>query len=146
MKKIILAVILVAALGGAAYYLLQYKKQNAQSGFEQEQIIGKWTLAHLDPSRDSLAQGKDAVADFPVQQDSNRTKYDYDFKKDNIVVISINDSVFRDTVHYQWTKNNHIEWKKQRDSVQSLIVTTLNKDSLVLQTKDSTLIYFKKVK
>src|SRR5687767_1655846 len=146
MKKTILAVILVAAAGGAAYYLLQKKKQNTVSNFKQEQIIGKWTLVHWTPFRDSLAQGKDTLAYFPVNPDSNRTKYDYDFKKENIVVISLKDSVLSDTVQYQWTKDNHIEWKKQNDSVQSLTVTTLNKDSLVLQTKDSAVIYFKKVK
>ncbi len=143
MKKIILAVILVAALGGAAYYLLQNKMQNAVSSFKQEQIIGKWTLVRWTPFGDSLAR-KDTVALFPGNPDSNRTKYDYDFKKENIVVISLNDSVLSDTVRYQWTKDNHIEWKKQNDSAESLAVTTLNKDSLVLQTKDSAVIYFKK--
>src|ERR1700752_4746408 len=109
MKKIILAVIFVAALGGAAYYLLQKKKQNAVSSFKQEQIIGKWTLVRWIP-------GKDTVGYYPVNPDSNRTKYDYDFKKENIVVISLNDSVLNDTAQYQWTKDNHIEWKKQGDS------------------------------
>ena len=144
MKKIILAVILVAAVGGAAYYLLQKQKQNAVINFQQEQIIGKWRLVHWIPFRDSLAQEKNPFGNFTP--DSNGTKYDYDFKKESIVVISLNDSVLRDTVQYQWTKDNHIEWKKQNDSVQPLIVTTLNKDSLVLQTKDSAVIYFKKAK
>ncbi len=146
MKKIILAAILVAAVGGAAYYLLQTKKQNAVSNFKQEQIIGNWTLVLGTPFRDSLARDKDTIAHFPVNPDSNRTKYDYDFKKENIVVISLNDSVLKDTIQYQWTKRNRIEWKKQNDSVQSVTVTTLTKDSLVLQTKDSAVIYFKKPK
>ena len=139
MKKIILAVILVAALGGAAYYLLQKKKQNAVSSFKQEQIIGKWTLVRWTPS-------KDTVRYYPGNPDSNRTKYDYDFKKEKIVVISLNDSVLNDTAQYQWTKGKYIEWKKQGDSVESITVITLNKDSLVLQTKDSTVFYFKKAK
>ena len=146
MKKIILAVILVAAVGGAAYYLLQKKKQNAVSSFNQEQIIGKWTLVQLTPFRDSTARSKDTVAYFPVNPDSNRTKYDYDFKKENIVIISLNDSVLSDTAQYQWAKDNHIEWKKQGDSSEVLTVTTLNKDSLVLKTNDSAVIYFKRVK
>ena len=139
MKKIILAVILVAAMGGAAYYLLQKKKQNAVSSFKQEQIIGKWTLVRWTP-------GKDTVGYYPGNPNSNRTKYEYDFKKENIVVISLNDSVLNDTAQYQWTKDKYIEWKKQGDSVESITVITLNKDSLVLQTKDSTVIYFKKAK
>lgn len=146
MKKIILAVILVAAVGGAAYYLLSKKKQNAVSSFNQEQIIGKWTLVRWTPFRDSLVKPKDTLAHFPVNPDSNRMKYDYDFKKENIVVISLNDSVLSDTAQYQWTKANHIEWKKQGDSSEVLTVTTLNKDSLVLKTNDSAVIYFRRVK
>ena len=146
MKKIILAVILVAAVGGAAYYLLQNKNQNAVSSFKQEEIIGKWTLVRWTPFGDSLARSKDTVAYFPINADSNRSKYDYDFKKENIVLISLNDSVLSDTARYQWTKDNHIEWKKQNDSAEILTVTTLNKDSLVLKTNDSAVIYFKRVK
>ncbi len=143
MKKTILAVILVAAIGGAAYWLLQKKKQNAVIGFKQEQIIGKWKL-------DSLAQGKDSASLFVGIMgmiDSNIMKYDYDFRKEGIVVKFLKDTVQKDTTHYELKKANQLIWKEQGDSTgQSLAITTLNTDSLVLKTKDSTIIYFKKAK
>jgi hypothetical protein len=143
MKKTILAVILVAAIGGAAYWLLQKKKQNAVIEFKQEQIIGKWKL-------DFLAQGKDSASLFVGIMgmiDSNIMKYDYDFRKEGIVVKFLKDSVQKDTTHYELKKTNQLIWKEQGDSTgQALAITTLNTDSLVLKTKDSTIIYFKKAK
>ena len=141
MKKLILAVILLAAAGGVTYYLL--KKQNTVTNFQQEKIIGKWKL-------DSLAEGKDSASllvSVMGMVDSNLMKYDYDFREGEVVVKFLKDSVQKDTTHYEWTKGNHLIWKEQGDSIgQALTVTTLNKDSLVLKTKDSTTIYFRKVK
>lgn len=143
MKKIILAVILVAATGAAAYWLLQKKKQNAITGFNQELIIGKWKL-------DSLVDGKDSASLFVGIMgmiDSNIMKYDYDFRKDGIVVKFLKDSIQKDTTHYELKKTNQLIWKEQGDSTgQALAITTLNTDSLVLKTKDSTIIYFKKAR
>lgn len=143
MKKIILAVILLAAAGGGIYYLLQKKKQTIITDFKQEQILGKWKM-------DSLIQGKDSASLFVGIMgivDSNLMKYDYDFRKEGVVVKFLKDSIQKDTTHYEWTKDNHLIWKEQGDSTgQTLAVNKLNQDSLVLRTKDSTLIYFKKVK
>ena len=143
MKKTILAVILVAAIGGAAYWLLQKKKQNAVICFKQEQIIGKWKLV-------SLVEGKDSASLFVGIMgmiDSNIMKYDYDFRKEGIVVKFLKDSVQKDTTHYELKKDNQLIWKEEGDSTgQALAITKLNTDSLVLKTKDSTIIYFKKAK
>jgi hypothetical protein len=143
MKKIILAVILLAAAGGGIYYLLKKKDQIVISDFKQEQILGKWKL-------DSLTQGKDSASLFVGimgMVDSSLMKYDYDFRKEGIVVKFLKDSIQKDTTHYEWTKDNHLIWKEQGDSTgQTLAVNKLNQNSLVLRTKDSTLIYFRKVK
>lgn len=140
MKKLILAVILVTAVGGAAYYLLQKKKQNAVINFHQEQIIGRWKV-------DSVTNGKDSLEFFADKPDSNRLNYEYDFRKEGVVIKFLKDSVLKDTIQYQWTKDKHLFWKAKDDSTaQSLVITMLNKDSLVLQTKDSATIYFKKAK
>jgi len=55
MKKIILAVILVAATGGIAYYLLQDNSQTGIAGFNQEQIIGKWKIDSSEYIEDSVS-------------------------------------------------------------------------------------------
>ena len=144
MKKIILAVILVAAIGGAAYWLLQKKKkQNAGINFKQEQIIGKWKLDSLSAKSDS------ALLMFALigTLDSNFTKYTYDFREDGKVLHLLKDSILNDTATYQWTKEKNLIWKEQGESTgDSLHVERLDKESLVLRSKDSTTMYFKKAK
>jgi len=143
MKKIILAVILVAAAGGITYYLLQKKKQNITQQFKQEQIIGKWKLDSLSATNDSSL----VIIALIGTLDSNFLKYHYDFRKEGIVVRSLDDSVQKDTARYEWTKEKQLLWKEQGDSTGNpVIVTTLTKDSLVLKAKDSTTYYFKKAK
>jgi hypothetical protein len=143
MKKIILAVILVAAIGGAAYWLLQNKKQNAVIGFKQEQIIGKWKLDSLSVKNDST----DLALALITALDSNLMKYTYDFREDGKVLHLLQDSVLNDSSTYYWTKEKDLILKEQGEPVgDSLNVEKLNRDSLVLRSKDSTTMYFKKAK
>lgn len=141
MKKIILAVILLAAAGGGIYYLL--KKQNSTTEFKQEQILGKWKMDSLATKSDSSALWLALIGTL----DSNLMNYDYDFRKEGIVVKYLNDSVQKDTARYEWTKDKNLVWSEMGDrSGDSLTIDVLNKHSLVLRTKDSTSFYFKKVK
>ena len=143
MKKIILAVILVAAIGGAAYWLLQKKKQNAVIGFKQEQIIGKWKLDSILPKNDSAGLLIALIGTI----DSNLLKYSYDFQEDGKVLHLLKDSVLIDTATYYWTSKKDLILKEQGESIgDSLNVEKLDKESLVLRSKDSTTIYFKKAK
>lgn len=143
MKQIILAVILLAAIGGGIYYLLQKKKQNNTFSFRQEQILGKWKMDSLATKNDSSALLVALIGTL----DSNFMNYDYDFRKEGIVVKYLKDSSQKDTARYEMTKNNQIVWKEPGNPTgDSLVVNVLNKDSLVLRTKDSITFYFKKVK
>ena len=147
MKKIILAVILVAAVGGAAYYLLQKKTQSVANSFQKDQLIGQWKLVQWTPPGESLISEKDTAGFFRTGTDSNLMKYNYEFKKENIVIVSRNDRELKDTFQYQWTKDNQLVCKEQGDPIEdSLAISMLNKDSLVVQTKDSAVLYFKKAK
>ena len=77
--------------------------------------------------------------------DSNLFHYDYDFRKDGNILKLLKDSVQKDTSRYEWTRQNVLLWKEQGDSIgESLTVSKLTSDSLVLQTRDSTTIYFKR--
>lgn len=141
MKKIVLAVILLAAAGGGLYYLLQ--KQKLSVNVKQEQILGKWKMDSLATTNDSTA----LIIALIGTVDSNFMNYDYDFKKEGIVLKYLKDSVQKDTARYELTKNNQLVWKEAgKVTADSLIVDILNKDSLVLRTKDSSTFYFKKVK
>jgi len=143
MKKIILAVILMAAAGGTTYYLLQKKKQTIINDIDQQKIIGKWKMDSIAAKTDSSAFMIALIGTL----DSNLLNYDYDFRKEGIVVQLSKDSMGKDTAHYEWTKDNHLIWKDSGDTTgESLIVNLLTKDSLVLRSKDSTVFYFKKTK
>jgi hypothetical protein len=142
MKKKILAVILLAAAGGA-YYFLQMKKSSSESNIQQKHIIGKWKLDSLNSENDSI----NLVIALIGTLDSNFLNYEYDFRKDGYVLKFLQDRMQKDTVRFEWTKDNVLLWKEPGDSTgQKLTVTKLNKDSLLLQTKDSTVVYFKKLK
>ena len=143
MKKIILAVIIMAAAGGIAYYLLQKKKAIIISDLDQKEIIGKWKLDSIAAKTDSSA----FVIALIGTLDSSFMNYDYDFRKDGIVVQLLQDSVQKDSAYYEWTKDNHLLWREPGEtSNDSLIVNVLTKDSLMLRSKDSVVFYFKKVK
>jgi hypothetical protein len=81
MKRIILAVILVTAVGGAVYFFFQNKKQNAVTNLGQEQVIGKWKLVQWNFSGDSINQTVKTNDFFGNRLDFNFSDCDYDFKK-----------------------------------------------------------------
>ena len=146
MKKIILAVILVAAVGGIAYYLLQKKKQENLT-INKELVIGKWKIDSLVTTKDST---KDGLALLLFAMDSTAKKQVYDFQTNGQVIVSLpNDTLSKkDTSSFAWGKEKELLWKeKYSDSAtESMTVIKLDKKDLVLQSADSTLIYFKKVK
>ena len=146
MKKIILAVILVAAAGGIAYYLLQ-KEKHENLSIRKELVIGKWKMDSLVAKKDPT---KDGLALLLFAMDSNARKEVYDFKTNGQVIISLpNDSLSKkDTSSFAWGKDKELLWKeKHSDSAAELmLVIKLGKRDLVLRSADSTLVYFKKVK
>jgi len=146
MKKSILAVILVAAAGGIAYYLLQ-KEKHENLSTRKELVIGKWKIDSLVAKKDPT---KDGLALLLFAMDSNARKEVYDFKTNGQVIISLpNDSLSKkDTSSFAWGKDKELLWKeKHSDSAaESMLVIKLGKRDLVLRSADSTLVYFKKVK
>ena len=147
MKQIILAVILLAATGGGIYYLLQKKKQNNSVNFKQEQILGKWKIDSLVAQKDST---KDGLAILLFAMDSTTEKLVYDFQPDGMVFVSLpSDSLQKkDTSSFAWNDKKELVWKeKSTDSTaDTMTVIKLGKKDLVVQSADSTLIYFRKVK
>jgi len=148
MKKIILAVILLAAAGGATYYLLQKKKvENSLTTIDKELVIGKWKIDSMVCVKDST---KDGLALLLLAMDSNVRKQVYDFQTNGRVFVSLpNDTLSKkDTSSFTWRKDRELLWKDNySDSTsESMIVIKLDKKGLVLQSADSTLVYFKKVK
>ncbi len=141
MNKLIIGLLVVAA-GAGIFLLLRTKKETTTANsINKEWIVGKWN---------PIAIGSDAV----MANDSNFSKYQFDFQKDGKVVRSLNDSVKADTTHYELNKANELIWyertpsekEKVSDSTGKVyVVTKLTSDSLQMQATDSSTILFIKL-
>ena len=143
MKSIVMAVLLIAAVGAGVYFLFFNKKKTEITGNEiqKEFIVGKWKL-------DSLSHGKDPVKlGLAIMIDSNFSNYAYQFQQDGKVLRLFKDSVQKNSFSYEWTKEDHLLLKEENDSLGTkFTVFKLNKDSLVLQSLDSTMAFLTKVR
>ena len=130
MNKLFIGLLVVAA--GAGIFLLLNKKKNTTEveTINKELIIGKWKTNSVLPS------------------DSTFSLYSYNFQKEGIILMSLNDSAKADTSHYQWNKKNDLVWKgKATDSTgETFSIVKLTQDSLQLQAVDSSTVLFTKVK
>lgn len=145
MKKVFIGLLIVAA-GATIYFLLQKKKEPViHYSIHKEQIVGKWKLDSLYFSKDSSNSIMPVIM---MPADPNLKKYKYEFTKDGLVELWLADSLTKDSISYEWTKEDYITWKenamKERDEVYK--VSLLNKDSLLLQSKDSVSLLFTKEK
>lgn len=147
MKKNILAVILLAAIGGITYYLLQNKKAPGQIIFDKELANGKWQIDSMVAQKDST---KDGFVLMLFESDSSSRKQVYELKPGGQVLISNpTDSLSDvDSSSFSWGKGNEIIWKEKltEPGADTFTVMKLNKNEFVLRTTDSTLIYLKKAK
>ena len=137
--------LLIVAIGAGAFFYLRKKDKPTGNDIKKEWIVGKWKI-------DSLTSGKGSSDNFLVGimglVDPNTLKYHYEFTKNGAILRSLNDSLTKDSSRYEWDKEDQLIWKEDpADSTGSvLLVAKLNKDSLLLQNKDSTTILFTKVK
>jgi len=147
MKKIIIGLLFIAAAATGVYYLLKEKKNTSVvNSIKKEKLIGKWKIDSLVASKDSTSDGL-ALLLFAI--DSTARNQVYDFQESGQVLVSLpSDSVFqKDTSSYAWIKENEMLWKeKYTDSTaETMTVIRLDKKDFILQSKDSTLVYFKKL-
>ena len=144
MKKVFIGLLIVAA-GAGAFYFLQKKKTEKSNTIQKELLTGKWKF-------DFLKEGKDSSHSFMVgimgMVDSNTLKYHYEFTNDGHIFRSLNDSITKDSSRYEWNKENKLVWKEDKtDTAGSILkVTKLSKDSLQIQSMDSTTVLFTKLK
>jgi hypothetical protein len=141
----LLAGLLIAAIGAGAFFFLRYKKSETHASFQKELLIGKWKIDSLDvKTKDSSAYLMAVISAI----DSNFSRYHYDFRTDGNVLKSVMDAAKADTSHYEWSGKNELVWKENpNDSTSEIfVVTKLNSDSLLLQSKDSAVVFFSKLK
>lgn len=145
MKSIIMAVLLIAAVGAGVYFLFFNKKKTEITGNEiqKELIVGKWKLDSLSHVKDPVKQ----FTGFATILDSNFSNYVYHFQHDGKILRLFKGSVQKNSSRYEWTKEDHLLFKGENDSLGTKFsVFKLNKDSLVLQSRDSTTAFFTKMK
>jgi hypothetical protein len=145
MKKLFIG-LLIAAAGAAIFFLPREKnKSMTANNFQQEQIIGKWKLDSLlfaTVSNDSFMPGTMGMVD------SNLRKYHYEFTRDGSIAFSLGDSLIKDSSGYEWYEEDKLVWKENpADSSGGIFkVSQLTNDSLALQSKNSSVLLFTKVK
>jgi len=145
MNKLLIGLLVVAVGAGVYFLLLKKDKPIADNEFKKEWIVGKWKM-------DALQPGKDSSTSFMVGimglVDSNMMKYHYEFTKEGTVLRLLGDLVTKDTTHYEWNKNKQLVWKEDpTDSIGSILqVVKLNKDSLQVQSSDSAVVLFSKLR
>ena len=145
MKKLFIGLLNIAA--GAAIFFLLPKKDNpiTNNNFRQEQIIGKWKSDALHFVNDSSEKFMPGIMSMV---DSNLRKYHYEFTKEGSIAFSLGDLLIKDISRYEWDKENQLVWKENPADTSGDIfkVSLLNNDSLALQSKDSSVLLFTKVK
>lgn len=139
--KILFTVLLIAAIGGGAYYYFSTRSNSSPQEAQKELIIGKWKMDSLDIHEKDSAAG---IAILLLALDSNLVRYEYDFKTNGNVLVSLPDSANTDTSHYEWNDQDQLVWREYlSDSTTEVFsVVLLNQDSLVLQSQDSTKAFF----
>lgn len=145
MKKIILAVILLAAAGGAVY-LFSQRKQNVKPPLEnsyKETIIGDWKIDSISTPKDSGSIGL-----LLLSLDSNLTNYTFRFTTDGTIEQLLNDSIMPDKARYEWKDSSQfviIEGDSISDR-EPMQIVTLTTEQLHVRSADSAMIYLKKRK
>ena len=143
MNKFILGLLLIAAAAGI-FFVLQQQKSNTTDGINKELIFGKWKIKSYDAKTDSsnaLFVGIMGIVD------SNTLKYSYEFTKDGKILRFLNDTISEDTSLFVWKKDMLLWIENKQDTVGELmLVNKLIKDSLLIQSDDSTKISFAREK
>ena len=148
MKNVTMAVLLIAVAGTGVYFLFFSKNKNhsSENVIQKELVAGKWKIDSLVSQKDST---KDGLAMLLFAMDSNARKQVCDFQSNGHVLVSLpGDSLAKkDTSSIIWTNENELLWKEiYSDSTwETMTVKKLDKENFVLLSKDSVLIYFKKV-
>lgn len=144
MKKIILAVILLAAAGGAVYLFTQ-RNRNIEPSLQtsyKEFIIGDWKIDSIT-SKDNSGLGL-----LLLSIDSNLTNYTFRFSADGAITQLLNDSIVPQRSKYEWKDSSQLiilEGDSLTDK-ELMHIVSFTPEQLSLMSADSAMIYFKKKK
>jgi len=143
MKKLFIGLLIIAA-GAGTFYFLQKKKTGTDKPFDKELLVGKWKVDALHiPPKDSA----NLIAVL-LLTDSALKNSKYDFQKDGHFIQTPHDPSKIDTSYYEWNNKNELLIKESsKDSLFEVYsVSKLDKDSLILQSKDSAVFVLTRLK
>jgi len=145
MKKLFIAAVLIAALGGALYYYFEMRKPQSGNPVFKDELIGTWKI-------DSVAVGKkDSGVVFGLMVlalDSNYLHYTYTFAKDGGIEKRLGDSTINEKLSYivkDSTEFVFVEGDSTKETFSNKIVS-FDKNNFTLMATDSTLLFFKRQK
>jgi hypothetical protein len=128
MNKLFIGLLVVAAGAGVYFFILKKKEKGKEVTINKEWVIGKW----------KADAGKDSAF----------SSFRYELLKNGGIVRSLSDSAKADTLHYEWSKAKEfiLKSKAADSSGKVFAVIKLTQDSLQLQSNDSSLILFTRLK
>lgn len=143
MKKVFIGLLIIAAGAGAFFFLQKKQRPISNNNLQKEWIIGKWRLDSILLSKDS---GNKFTAGIIGIIAPDLMRYQYEFNQGGFVLLS--DSLTKDSSKYEWNKNDQLVWKEHPTDTSGEVfnVSLPHKDSLHLQSGDSTVLLFTKVK
>ena len=143
MKKVFIGLLILAAGAGAFFFLRKKQTSITDNSIHKEWIIGKWKLDSILLSKDSTDKFTSGIIGIVAP---DLMKYHYEFKLGGAVVLV--DSLTKDSSNYEWNKKDQLVWKEHPADTSGEIfnVSIPTKDSLMLQSTDSVVLVFTKVK
>lgn len=145
MKKVFIGLLLLVVSGGVVYYFLTQKPAvNNPIGFNKELLIGKWKLDSTDAKNNLAALNIAAAGTI----DSNQKKYEYVIGPNGKGLIILPGKAKADTIAYEWTSDTQLNWTQSDSAKTKTACTVVKLDSMSfgIQTKDSSLFQFTRVK
>jgi hypothetical protein len=142
--KILIIVLLVAALGAGAYFYFG-KKQPSSSQNSRELILGKWKIDSLvmKKTTDSLLQEEGLT--FNLFDSGSLSKYQFEFKKDSSV-LQTQDGKIEDSSRYEFADDkNLLIWSTNDTDKVKFAINRLDTSNLIIRDKDSAKFFFKKI-
>ena|SRR5438046_1997441 len=136
--------LLVAAVGAGVYYDFN-KRQNTPSSTSKDLIVDKWKMDSLvvNKARDSSVKSHEGILNLV---DSSLKKYEFEFRKDSLVLQTINGKT-EDTSHYEFADSKNILIWSDKDSTKTKWnISKLDSTSLVVKDADSAVFYFQRMK
>lgn len=142
MKKLFIAAVLTAALGGALYYFFEMRKTPNSSPVFKETVIGSWKMDSVAVSKNDSGN---VLGLMILAIDSNYLNYTYDFAADGTVDKKLGDSLVE---KLSWQSKDpaqltFIASDSTKEVFQNTVVS-FNKEKFTLRASDSTLLFFKR--